>query len=72
MDSGKVQRDSMIFENTLPGTTVWNAEYGFGELKSKSPDFKEDHCMLVYFERSGYGLILVPRKDLTEIEKEEN
>lgn len=58
----------MIFENRPKGTKVWNPEYGFGELVSKSPKYKEDGCMIVRF--GDWGDIYVPRKNLTEIEEE--
>jgi len=58
----------MISESVPKGTIVWNAEFGFGIVKSKSPNFREDNCMIV--STDSMGVLYVPRRNLTEIETE--
>ena len=57
----------MISENIPKGTIVWNEEHGLGTYVTKSPRFSEDNCMIVKFSHIE-GWVLVPRRNLTEVE----
>jgi len=56
----------MIRSSIEPGTTVWNTEFGFGIFKAMAR--RKDKAIIRF--KNEEELIVLPRKDLTEIEDE--